>query len=503
MRDCPNDSTDYYANTLVFVQSSGMGKSRLADAFSESCLMINYILCKDDGYPPSDSEILQFMISEPPDEVTQTVNKSPSKQFAAMGGSFVHTRRANVIWNHSVAIGLIFSSFEICGFCVLHAPVVSSNLMCLIVNEWVERQHSSLSLKKLAYLRHQIMAPLDPNEESTGDPADNRRDQRIKFCNAVVSRASVVVKNFAMDKSWRSYFLARNELSIRHLIQNSSQFESLKEIGKALAGNLERFSGGNSADPRWIVVFDEATNLFSPGTPDFNTACYVALNHVLSCLKELPIWFFMLSTESRVEKLLPPDIQTKEGEKDNENRWNNPSGRLPPPSTCDQTDNLKRLKLFPPFVSFRLDVEDRTRMLDPETREKELSKPMAGFSKSKHMSMFGRPLWFAYGGPNKLEDVAKWKLLGGRRHTKYDPDDKHHVLAALSFRVAIDVCLENPVSLPLVRTAVNSHLRVVVSMDQSTGVLHTATPSKPVLALAAMKLLCKRNNWTASIKTLT
>lgn len=100
----------------------------------------------------------------------------------------------------------------------------------------------------------------------------------------------------------------------------------------------------------------------------------------------------MLSTESRVEKLLPPDIQTKEGEKDNKNRWNNPSGRLFLLSTCDQTNNLKRLKLFPPFVSFRLDVKDRIRMLDPKTREKELNKPMAGFSKLKHMSIFGRLL---------------------------------------------------------------------------------------------------------------
>lgn len=201
MRDCPNNGTDYYAKTLVFVQSSAMGKSKLMNAFGESCLMINYIFRKDNGYPLGNSKILQFMILEPPDEVTQTVNKLPSKQFVAIGDSFVHTRRAIVIWNHSITIGLIFSSFEIRGFCVLHAPVVSSNLICLIVNEWVEKQHSSLSLKKLAYLKHQIMAPLDPNKKSTGGPADNKRDQWIKFYNVVVLKASVVAKNFAIDKS--------------------------------------------------------------------------------------------------------------------------------------------------------------------------------------------------------------------------------------------------------------------------------------------------------------
>ncbi|MCJ1347934.1 hypothetical protein MMC31_006164 [Peltigera leucophlebia] len=103
----------------------------------------------------------------------------------------------------------------------------------------------------------------------------------------------------------------------------------------------------------------------------------------------------MLSTESRVEKLLPPDIPAKEAEKETGNPWSNPSGRMPPPSTSEQTDNLKPLKLFPPFVSFRLDVEDRRKMLDPNLKKKELSKPMEDFSKLEHMSMFGRPLWFA------------------------------------------------------------------------------------------------------------
>lgn len=54
MQDCIIDCSDYYAKTFVFVQSSGMGKSRLADAFGKICLMINFILRKDDGYPPGD-----------------------------------------------------------------------------------------------------------------------------------------------------------------------------------------------------------------------------------------------------------------------------------------------------------------------------------------------------------------------------------------------------------------------------------------------------------------
>src|SRR4051812_4381709 len=53
------DISQYYARTLVFVQSSGMGKSRLADAFGQTCPMINFILRDykaNTGFPPTDTE---------------------------------------------------------------------------------------------------------------------------------------------------------------------------------------------------------------------------------------------------------------------------------------------------------------------------------------------------------------------------------------------------------------------------------------------------------------
>lgn len=87
-----------------------------------------------------------------------------------------------------------------------------------------------------------------------------------------------------------------------------------------------------------VVVFDEATNLFSTNNPsDIDTGRYVALNRVISCLKEISIWFFMLFTESRVENLLPPDTQPKVAEKKNGDRWSKPSGRRS--LLSDQADN--------------------------------------------------------------------------------------------------------------------------------------------------------------------
>ena len=66
--------------------------------------------------------------------------------------------------------------------------------------------------------------------------------------------------------------------------------------------------------------------------------------------------------------------------------------------------------------------------------------------------------------------------------------DVHHVFAAQSFRLSLDVCLQNPRTLSLARTAVNSFMRVVISMDQETGVLEH---------------LCENSNWSDSIRTLT
>lgn len=93
-----------------------------------------------------------------------------------------------------------------------------------------------------------------------------------------------------------------------------------------------------------------------------------------------------------------------------------------------------------------------------------------------------------------MEKVAKWKLLSGRRHVKHDFDNKNYVFTTLSFCITLDVWLENLVSLLFIQTAVYSDLKVIITMDQSIGILYTVTFSESILALATMKLLCKRNN---------
>src|SRR5437016_4848226 len=64
------------------------------------------------------------------------------------------------------------------------------------------------------------------------------------------------------------------------------------------------------------------------------------------------------------------------------------------------------------------------------------------------MALFGRPLWHAFKDSDEMLRVAKTKLIGGRKLTWFVPTDSDHVFAVLSFRLSLDVCLENPITLP-------------------------------------------------------
>ncbi|KAI9780336.1 MAG: hypothetical protein M1839_006759 [Geoglossum umbratile] len=80
MVECLEDKSDYYSKTMVFIQSSGMGKSRLADTFGKFCLMINFILHEQgDGYPLPDSEILRFICQPPTEEAYIAIFDSQTK----------------------------------------------------------------------------------------------------------------------------------------------------------------------------------------------------------------------------------------------------------------------------------------------------------------------------------------------------------------------------------------------------------------------------------------
>ena len=101
------DIKQYYARTLVFVQSSGMGKSRLVDAFGQKCPMINFILREKEttGFPPGDDDILSFLREKPSINEMNNLRSLQNTYSEVM---------ATVAWNHTLAVALLQASFEEC-----------------------------------------------------------------------------------------------------------------------------------------------------------------------------------------------------------------------------------------------------------------------------------------------------------------------------------------------------------------------------------------------------
>jgi hypothetical protein len=108
----------FYAKTKIFVQSSGMGKSRLADAFGKECPMVNFVLREERtlGYPPADSEVLSFMRKRPSVQDQKKITDTPAKNFFSQQteDKMFPERMATTVWDHSIAVGLLQASFEIC-----------------------------------------------------------------------------------------------------------------------------------------------------------------------------------------------------------------------------------------------------------------------------------------------------------------------------------------------------------------------------------------------------
>ena len=367
---------------------------------------------------------------------------------------------------------------------------------CVLVNEWVEKQaKQQKTLENLAAIRHESMAPY---EHSSGEIYEwsSRSDDRTRFCERVVSQAEKIAKALLQSSEWRHAFYDDGDSRVRLALETKSGL-GFRYQAEKLKDNLGQFQRDNEHgdDPLLVVVFDEASGLLKRDDSDnFDPGLYHALHRIISCLREFPIWFFFLSTESQLRMLLPPNHIERTG-----NYAVDPSARL----SAESDIPLERL---PPFLAFPLDVEDRRRM--EHEMQDELAICLNEFAAPEHMAKFGRPLWHEY-NPADMNKLAKLKLVGGNLTTDagkpqvYNPKDVNHVFAALSFRLSLDPCLQNPRALPLVRTAVNSYMRVVISMDHETGFMTTITPSEPVVAKAAMEFLCENaKNWLVSIRTL-
>ena len=232
-----------------------------------------------------------------------------------------------------------------------------------------------------------------------------------------------------------------------------------------------------NGDRLLFLAFDEAANLFkSDGDVRF-----AALRRVLQLLNQFPIWSLFLSTKSQIDYLDPR-------EKDD------PSARI----------RQHKLSRFSPFIGIELDVEASRRLADPSLCPQELVKPLSDFATADHMTMFGRPLWLVYARQSyeAIRGMAAYKLLCGRSASEYSPSNRHHVFAAMAARLCLDPCMNNEEATALANEAVNSHLRVVVGMDSSSGWITTVTPSEPIVADAVAEILSVGGKWPSSVHTL-
>jgi len=353
-----------------------------------------------------------------------------------------------------------------------------------------------MTLEELARDRHAEMAPHAP-AGAAQDAKSQRSKIRVEFCGSVAKRAQAIAKELISSPAWVGKFdddgpsKVHDELTMAHSEQCPNPLNGLLNAADNLMKNLQQCQEARNPDSLLVIVFDEASSLMRMQPLDEpHPGLYVALNRVISCLKKFRMWSFFLSTESLIGHLVPPKNAVRTGD-----YLRDSSARI-----SFQAD--PELKRFTPFVALQLDVEDRRRMQDPMLRKEELLKPLKTFATPEHMALFGRPLWYAYTSRgNDMMKLAKLKLIGGQQRAQYISTDPDHVFAALSFRLSLDVCLQNPSTVSLTRTAVNSFMRVVISMDHETGMMDTVTPSEPVLARAAMEHLCDRN-WSRSITTL-
>ena len=117
------DGSKIYSKTLLLVQSTGMGKSRLADKFGETCPMINFTLGREDFkcYPPVDKEVRSFLCKNMPEEVKTKVLHTPRKKKLSSKHlpeqsetEQYYENLATMLWNHTRAAAFLQACFEVC-----------------------------------------------------------------------------------------------------------------------------------------------------------------------------------------------------------------------------------------------------------------------------------------------------------------------------------------------------------------------------------------------------
>ncbi|CAE6531284.1 unnamed protein product [Rhizoctonia solani] len=267
--------------------------------------------------------------------------------------------------------------------------------------------------------------------------------------------------------------------------QLESLFAALQSSAKRM---LAVVAPGHSGEGNaCLVYFDEAHDLAKPPgvTEDVQhlRTPYHNLGSVLAYLRDLPIFFIFLSTNSHLEQFAPPSKH-------------HPSARASHPGSF----------LIPPFTELPFNIFVKQAIRNLSVSNKSLS--LANACTMQVMSSMGRPMWFVHnklweaqqapdpqqtsGPESKVEHITM--LAVNKLTAQGIPEHaRESELAALSVRIGINF-ESTAASRDMECKQVESHLRIVYAIPQHREFMRTGSPSEPVLAEAAAAYLNRIHN---------
>ncbi|KAF8455533.1 hypothetical protein BGX38DRAFT_1140442 [Terfezia claveryi] len=331
---------------------------------------------------------------------------------------------------------------------------------------------------------HDLMQPLEYQETQT--PAGEKQSltpsaviyttrslERVQLCSKIVEETKKLYATFCKDLAWMGILNSKladfDQMETHHLF--------IRHLKKPLFKLLENLHAGEPAvQVPALLVFDEVSNLIV-GTPA--SSPYLALRRVLRCLRSFPAWSFFLDTNSSLTNIAPSTS-------------NDLSARI----------RERKFVRIIPFFSFPINL-GMSQCLQ-EDMASQITKPLAQFATIQHMALLGRPLWRAYSTEacSTIREIVLKKVF----NEQFDTANVNHIFALMSYRVCTQPCMSNKEVVGLCEQGVNSHLRVILEMDSDNGLLHTNTPSEPVVSEALAYLLNSGKGamrvWSDSLHTL-
>ena len=245
-----------------------------------------------------------------------------------------------------------------------------------------------------------------------------------------------------------------------------------ERLVQAITQRMDPVDDDRATSVKLFFCLDEIINLID----EDDDQVYYAIRRVMRIIAHIPVWMFLLSTNSPLRHLLPP-------------------------ARLNRSDRIASgaLERIAPFYAFPMDLEV-TRVLSREFQN-EANKPLAHYATAHHLTMFGRPLWRAYRDYScrDLRQFVTQKLLRSR---SYDTTDPQHVAAVLAARICLGRVINSRDAITFQEVAVSSHLRLVQEMDSQNGLLRTIVPPEPIISEAVAHLLTSTGSWPQSIECL-